>query len=295
MMFDNEKYTRLLRRQLRKTIGLNLENLNKSRLISFIEMVNDAYLFNINEQNLYRRAEEIAAREYQKLNNQLIEKNAFLDSFNHGLAHDIKNHSSNILGLVNMQKKYIKKGDLEKLNQITDKLEESSKTLTSIVQGFLHLSRVEADLKEERKPIDPANLIKSIEYEIDYIKRAKKATIIYDIQSVVFVESTLRIILVNLISNAIKYSKKDVPPYVIVKLKCDAKNIYLEVIDNGVGMDLKTGNKKVYNLYNNSNATKGYGVGLFLVKKIADKYKGIINIASIVNVGTTISITFPKK
>ncbi len=295
MNTEKGSFTKLLQRQLKKTIGLNIENLSQNNVKKFVDLVNSAYHFNNEEHELYRRAEEISARDFDRLNKELKEKNNFLDTFNHGLSHDIKNHSSNIIGLVNMLKKYSDKGDLKKVKIITEKLEDSSSQLTTIVQGFLQISRAESDLLESYSPIDDTNLIISIENEIAFLKKTKKVKISYHIEKVFFVESTLRIILVNLISNAIKYSKPNQMVIIDVIVKCDADNVYLEVKDNGIGMDLTDKNKKIYNLFNNSNATKGYGVGLFLVKKITDKHKGSIKIKSKLQEGTSINITFPKN
>ncbi len=76
---------------------------------------------------------------------------------------------------------------------------------------------------------------------------------------------------------------------------CLPDEVFLEVKDNGIGIDLKDQSTKLYNLFNDSGATKGYGVGLFLVKKIVDKHKGKIKINSALNKGTSIKISFPKK
>ncbi len=292
-MNKNKPYTRLLKRQLKKTIGEDLSHLEKLKL--FLDLVNDAYIFNIEERELYQRAEEISARDYAKLNQKLVEKNNFLDTFNHGLAHDIKNHSSNIIGLVNMLKKYTQKGDLDKIKQITTKLDESSNQLTSIVQGFLHISREETHLFDEMKIINAQQLINAIENEINFLKQTKPVQINYKINEVFYLESTLKIILVNLVSNSIKYSKPKQPAIIDVEVNSDNNHVFLKVTDNGIGMDLSKGNKKIYNLFNDSNATKGYGVGLFLVKKITDKRKGKIEIKSTLNKGTEIKIIFPKN
>ena len=293
-MTSKTEHTRLLKRQLKKTIGEDYKN--HQALGDFIELVNNAYLFNQEENELYRRAEDISAKDYSELNKQLIEKNDFLDTFNHGLAHDIKNHSANIIGLVYMLKKYIKKNDPNKVNQIADKLEGSSNQLMSIVQGFLHLSQAESDIGEKLEvAIDKEKLIDSIEREIAFLKNSKQVEINYNIDNVIFSESTLKIILVNLISNSIKYSKPNEPAIVNINVNIEKGNIYIKVKDNGVGMDVSKNNKKLFNLFNQTHNTKGHGVGLFLVKKIAEKNNGKIEIDSEINVGTTIKITFNNK
>ena len=284
--------TRILQRQIKKAFGTQL--ITDQNTINFINMVNDAYIFQEEESVFNQNAEAIANHDHIKLNEKLKEKNDFLDTFNNGMAHDVKNHTANIIGLIQMMKKYAKREDWKMINEIIKRLDESSNQLTSIVKGFLYLSRAEANIGDEVKTIENIELIKPIEEEIAYLKEYKEVEITYQFDRVFYNLYIMKIILVNLISNSIKYSKKDQPAIVKATLHSDAENVYLKVTDNGIGTDLKN-NKKLYNLFNTTNTTKGYGVGLFLVKKIIDKNKGSVTVDSEVNKGTTIRITLPKK
>ncbi|HIP35436.1 MAG TPA: HAMP domain-containing histidine kinase [Crocinitomix sp.] len=293
MSLTNKPLTRLLERQLKKTIGI--ETIDNPKLKEFINLVNEAYIFNKEEAELYRLAEDISSKDYTELNNKLQQKISFLDTFNHGLAHDIKNHSTNIIGLVNMLKKYTQNENWRMIKKIINNIDDSSRQLTSIVEGFLFLSRNETDKKEEYEIINPKQIIKSVNNEIEYLKQRKEVDITYDIEEIEFIEPIIKIIFVNLISNSIKYSKENKTATISVRLTSDRQNVFLTVKDNGIGIDLKDTNNKLFNLFNNSNATKGYGVGLFLVKKITDLYQGTIKIDSELNKGTIIDIVFNKK
>ena len=104
-------------------------------------------------------------------------------------------------------------------------------------------------------------------------------------------------IILNLISNAIKFTKKDGTIEVILEDK--EENVELIVRDDGVGME-KTFIENAFNRYsmgkNNENAsTKGTGIGLFVVKTLVEKQNGTIVIDSVLNEGTTIKMTFKKE
>jgi len=288
----NQPITRLLKRQLRKTIDQDI--LNDPKFTKFLSAVNDAYLFNESESELYRRAEEIASRDYAMLNEKLKEKNDFLDTFNHGLAHDVKNHTSNILGLVNMLKKYNGQDNKIMVDKITVKMEETAYQLTSIVQGFLYISKTETNIKDDFTDINKEKLIANIENEINFLKYNKDVKINYNFDKIRYIDAIVRIIFVNLISNSIKYGKPKLPVNIDVNLLETNDSIVLEVIDDGIGMDLTKENIKLFNLFNESRDTKGYGVGLFLVKKIVDKNEGTISVSSELEIGTRIKIVFPK-
>ncbi len=284
--------TRLLKRQIKKSFGESM--ITDARIIHFINLVNDAYLFHDDEKELYRHAEKIANRDYVRINNQLNEKNDFLDTFNNGMAHDVKNHTSNIIGLITMLKKYTQKKDWDMIQEITERLNLSSHQLTSIVKGFLYLSKAESNEGDELMHIQVNDIIQAVEEEIGYLKEVKETCINYNLDKVVYNQYVIKIILVNLISNSIKYSQKDKPAIIDVSLSCDPTHVYVEVNDNGMGMDLKK-NKKLFNLFNTTSHSNGYGVGLFLVKKIIDKNKGEITVNSQVNRGTNIKIKLPKN
>jgi signal transduction histidine kinase len=290
-----EKPNRLLVRQVNKAFpggtvtpeGLNL----------FISLINSAYNEAEDDRTLYRHAEELSNRELEQANNELTFKNELLDSFNHGMAHDVQNHTSNITGLVNMLKKYAAKKDLAKIEEITAKLDGSSHQLTSIVSGFLYLSKTASSADEERYEINSDLLMQEIALETQYLQELRKVNLRYHfvLNGLVYSPHVLKIILVNLISNAIKYSKPGLPADVTVSVIHENESIALKVSDQGIGIDLEHAQKKLYNLFDRANKPqgKGFGVGLFLIKKIVDRNNGKISLESTPGVGTTVTIQLP--
>ena len=132
-----ENANRLTLRQLRKFPDDTLYT--KENIAAFVKLVNDSYNSFDEERRLNNHVVDLSSKELNTINEQLNEKNEFLDSFNHGMAHDIKNHMSNITGLVTMLKKYHTRNEKIVVNTIIEKLELSSNQLTVIVQGFLYL------------------------------------------------------------------------------------------------------------------------------------------------------------
>ena len=99
-----ENANRLTLRQLRKFPDDTLYT--KENIAAFVKLVNDSYNSFDEERRLNNHVVDLSSKELNTINEQLNEKNEFLDSFNHGMAHDIKNHMSNITGLVKKIKKY---------------------------------------------------------------------------------------------------------------------------------------------------------------------------------------------
>ena len=101
-------------------------------------------------------------------------------------------------------------------------------------------------------------------------------------------------ILINLVSNAIKYRALDRKPVIKIKTSLAGDRIKLTVQDNGIGMELTRLKEKVFTLYQRfHHHVEGKGLGLFLVKTQVEAQNGVIEIDSNVNEGTTFTIFLP--
>ena len=101
----------------------------------------------------------------------------------------------------------------------------------------------------------------------------------------------------NLIDNAVKYSKSDVPPRIVITTTNSAKNLIIQVKDNGIGMS-KDSAKRVFEKFyrahtGNLHNVKGFGLGMTYVKEIVDGHKGKIKVDSTLGKGTTFTVELP--
>lgn len=103
-------------------------------------------------------------------------------------------------------------------------------------------------------------------------------------------------VLRNVISNAVKYQRKDIPnPSVAVIIRHSAMDVIIEIKDNGVGIP-ESSLPRVFDMfYRGASAQVGTGLGLYICKEVLNKLGGTIKIRSEVNKGTTITIIFPKQ
>jgi signal transduction histidine kinase len=125
---------------------------------------------------------------------------------------------------------------------------------------------------------------------------AAQAAIELDFQplpEVPYVRSNLRTILLNLVSNALKYRHPDRPLRVSVRTRYAAGQPVLEVQDNGLGLDLKHHGSELFQLFRrfHPQAAEGTGVGLFLVNRLVQAQGGHIEVESEEGQGTTFRVS----
>jgi signal transduction histidine kinase len=100
----------------------------------------------------------------------------------------------------------------------------------------------------------------------------------------------------NLISNAIKYRKKDVNLRIEIVVKdYDPTTWLFSVSDNGIGIE-KEKHESIFDLYNRvaDDLATGHGIGLSFCRKIVEQYSGKIWVDSASNIGSTFFFTLPK-
>ena len=117
-----------------------------------------------------------------------------------------------------------------------------------------------------------------------------------------------RQLMLNLIGNALKFSKTDVPPHIIIKsiiekgsklnnekLLSEKKYCHITVMDNGIGFENQYA-EKIFGVFQRLHGKQEYigtGIGLAIVKKIVDNHNGIITTDSELGRGATFNIYLP--
>ncbi|MGL5892584.1 MAG: sensor histidine kinase, partial [Bacteroidia bacterium] len=210
----------------------------------------------------------------------------------------VKNHTDNILGLISMLRKYLTRNNPEMVEKIIEKLDLSTNQLTSIVAGFLYLSKFENRTDSEYLQIEAEVLQAAVQLEIQYLLLGRNISLNYNFSCnhLFYSKHILKILFVNLISNSLKFSKPGQAGIVNATLTHTSDELTICVEDNGIGMNIEDENNKVFQLFYRTKQVeteKGFGVGLYVIKKIIDRNNGKIEIASRINEGTKISIRLP--
>ena len=129
--------------------------------------------------------------------------------------------------------------------------------------------------------------------------KEKRVTLFEDIEpdlEILYNPAYLESILINLISNAIKYKHPDRDPEITISARKRADSVYIRVTDNGMGIDLSKHGDKLFGMYKtfhgNDNAK---GIGLYITRNQIESLGGNIKVESEVDRGTTFKIDFGKQ
>jgi signal transduction histidine kinase len=179
---------------------------------------------------------------------------------------------------------------------------DETRRLQFLIDKVLQMSLVEDGTSMMKiKEVDANDVLLNVVQLFDIQVKSHKGSIILEpdaTESLVYVdEMHFTNVLFNLMENAVKYRREDVPPQLTAKTRNEGENILISISDNGIGIK-KDNLKKIFDRFyrvstGNVHNVKGFGLGLAYVKKIIEELGGTIKVESEYNTGTTFTITLP--
>lgn len=180
------------------------------------------------------------------------------------------------------------------------KISKNVERLASLVNDFLHVSKLElGTFASSPKEVILAHFIQNTLEEFDKNIQVKELNIqtTFDPEDLAaqFDPRLLRIILDNLVSNAIKYTKQG--GTISIEYRSLGKEILLSVADNGIGIPADELDNMFNRFYRATNAeqqhAEGTGLGLYIVKKAVKMMQGEVSVESVLGKGTTFTLKLP--
>ncbi|WP_337968855.1 HAMP domain-containing sensor histidine kinase [uncultured Flavobacterium sp.] len=231
-------------------------------------------------------------KETEAKNENLILVNHELDRFVYSASHDLRSPITSLKGLI-------------EITQLEDDVDQIKDYLSLMYQSLTKQDQFISDIidysKNKRKliivePVSLQDLFNEAISQLMHIENANRITfkqelLIDEIQSDGL---RLRIIISNLISNAIKYadnSKQEM--FISIKTYIQEGFNKIEVADNGIGINDEF-KDYIFEMYYGTNKNKGSGLGLYIVKEAVENIKGNISVFSESNIGSKFIVTIPN-
>lgn len=222
----------------------------------------------------------------------LIEKhNERLYNFAHIVSHNLRSHVSNLQLTADLF-------ETDSLNigqkELFANFQSIAANLDTTIQHLHEVVTIQTESDIKREEIDLQEVFNRVVSSIKQLVQQHDVvfyTEFSEVEKVHYIPAYLESMLLNFITNAIKYRKPDVRPEIRVFTYEEDKKKYLVVQDNGIGIDMDLHGKKVFQLYKTfHNNPDAVGLGLFLTRNQVEAVGGKIFVESKVGKGCKFTV-----
>lgn len=225
---------------------------------------------------------------------QLTQVNQDLQRFLYMTSHDLRAPVNNLISAFRLLDTS-KISDPETL-ELVEILEKSSQKLKNTLNSYVDDLAESHRSKESIKEVSFSDSLNKVLESIPHLIQDSSAKINSDfslVESLYYNPTYLESILLNLVTNSIKYARPGHPPEISIYTLKEAGKVKMQVRDNGIGIDLeKVGNRLFGFQEKFHEIPDSKGIGLYLVYHHVTKMGGKIEVSSVLHSGTTFTITF---
>jgi PAS domain S-box-containing protein len=235
--------------------------------------------------------------ELTKRSAELAAINKELEAFAYSISHDLRAPLRHMAGFTELLQKSASSSLDDKGNRYITMISESAKRMGTLIDDLLAFSRIgRAETRETLVSLD--QLVKEVQNEV--WQETEGRNVIWKIDPLPDLygdRSMLKLVLVNLISNAVKFTRTRPQPE--IEIGCTDKRadgVVVFVKDNGVGFDMKYVNKLfgVFQRLHRTQEFEGTGIGLATVQRIIHRHGGQVWAEGKVGGGATFYLSLPK-
>ncbi|HEY1194474.1 HAMP domain-containing sensor histidine kinase [Flavobacterium sp.] len=234
----------------------------------------------------------ISKKEIEVKNENLVIVNRELDRFVYSASHDLRSPITSLKGLIEITALE------DDVNQVRNYLQMMHQSLARQDQFISDIIDYSKNKRKEviMEPVSLKELFNEAILQLMHIENANRIKFTQEIQIDQIESDSLRlkIIINNLISNAIKYadcSKQEM--FITIKTYFSEGLNKIEVEDNGIGIHDEH-KENIFDMYFGTNKNKGSGLGLYIVKEAVENIKGDISVFSESSIGSKFIVTIPN-
>ena len=230
--------------------------------------------------------------------NRLLElRNKELQEFAYAASHDLQEPLRKVTTFAGLlESEYGDKLD-DDGRAYVERMSAAGMRMSQLLRDLLEFSRVSTHVQPARSvDVDDAAKLAINDLEIQLQEVGGRVDVRADV-SVVSDPAQVQLLLRNLIGNALKFHRPDVPPEVSVEAFENDQNVHIVVADNGIGFDLRYIDKifAPFQRLHGRSAYSGTGMGLAIVRRIVERHGGRIDVESTVGEGSRFEVVLPIR
>jgi signal transduction histidine kinase len=244
---------------------------------------------------------ESQRRQLEEANHSLLELSQYKSDFLAIMSHELRTPLTSILAFTEMWEQTSMHKDEEEYAAVGE-IQANGQILLNMVDNILEMARVEAGKVElTLETVDLVDLITTIEGSLSFLAERRNITFTTVVEPDVPLINAdwekLRRIIVNLISNAIKFTKKGGQVDVRVSLAKEGDRVVITVSDTGIGIS-EENLRYIFERFTQSDKSSmkrysGSGLGLAVVKELVEIQAGSIEVTSAHKKGSTFTVSIP--
>jgi PAS domain S-box-containing protein len=270
----------------------SLQRDEHERAVAILETNNDVTERKRREEDIQNLNQELAKR-----STELESINKELEAFAYSISHDLRAPLRHMAGYTELLQKRASSGLDEKSNHYIMMMLESAKRMGNLIDDLLAFSRI-GRTETQKSLVDLAQLVREALSEVrEDTEERNIAWKVGTLPDLYGDRSMLRLVLVNLISNAVKFTRTRPQAEIeIGSANGNSDELIVFVRDNGVGFDMKYVNKLfgVFQRLHQANEFEGTGIGLATVQRIIHRHGGKVWAEGAVDGGATFYFSAPR-
>ncbi len=242
---------------------------------------------------------------------ELKRSNAYLKEFAHAASHDLKEPIRKIQTFTDRLQGSLRDRLTQVEAGIFERIQTAARRMNLLVEDLLTYSQV-SQTPLEKEEVDLNEKLQIVLSDLDVQIEEKKAVIqVHSLPVVNGYRRQLQQLFQNLISNALKYSKRDTPPRIVISSRsitgadvpgrisaalAEKRYHLIEVKDNGIGFDQEYADRifAMFQRLHGRSEYEGTGIGLSIARKVIDNHQGHIWAQSKIGEGATFSFLLPQ-
>ncbi len=237
--------------------------------------------------------EKLREHEIEETHKLITDQNKRLLTFAHTVSHNLGSYTGNIQMILEILKQT---EDEESRQHFLDNLDKLAKAMSQTLKHLNEVVKIQTEIQQARTTVYFKEVFLMVKDVLTPTINETNAIIEDDFTacaSIEYIPAYLESVMLNLVSNALKYRHPERKPHLIIKTYQEGDHKFMIVKDNGLGIDLKRYKSSLFGMnktfHNNPDAR---GIGLFITKHQVEALGGTISVESELNVGSVFTVQF---